>query len=59
MFTSLIFTVRAFHHFREAREEREPLKKNPELDRLLREEYRSMEDFKRAKAKTGTVEENH
>ncbi|XP_047979896.1 la-related protein 1A isoform X3 [Salvia hispanica] len=50
----------AFHHFREARDEKEAVKKHPELDRLLREEYRSMEDFKRAKAKNATVKEgNH
>ncbi|KAH6834289.1 hypothetical protein C2S53_004652 [Perilla frutescens var. hirtella] len=48
----------AFHHFRGAREESEPVKKNPELDRLLREEYRSMEDFKRAKAKNATAKED-
>ncbi|XP_057782185.1 la-related protein 1A-like [Salvia miltiorrhiza] len=49
----------AFHHFREAREEREAAKKHPELDRLLREEYRSMEDFKRAKAKNASVKEGN
>ncbi|KAG1327684.1 putative la-related protein [Cocos nucifera] len=36
----------AFHHFREMRVHVQPLKKHPELDRLLREEYRSLEDFK-------------
>ncbi|CAH9115417.1 unnamed protein product [Cuscuta epithymum] len=43
----------AFHHYREARDQRAavPLKKNPELDRLLREKYRSMDDFKQAKEK--------
>ncbi|XP_041989522.1 la-related protein 1A-like isoform X1 [Salvia splendens] len=49
----------AFHHFREARDEKEAVKKHPELDRLLREEYRSMEDFKRAKAKNATVKESN
>ncbi|KAK1293808.1 hypothetical protein QJS10_CPA16g01270 [Acorus calamus] len=39
----------AFHHFREERKDTEPLKKQPELDRLLREEYRSLDDFKKAK----------
>ncbi|KAK8550943.1 hypothetical protein V6N12_039621 [Hibiscus sabdariffa] len=33
----------AFHHFQD---QREPLKKHPELDRLLREEYRHLEDFR-------------
>lgn len=45
----------AFHHYREARDQKAgPLKKNPELDRLLREEYRSLDDFKHAKEKNGT-----
>ncbi|KAI4305851.1 hypothetical protein L6164_029188 [Bauhinia variegata] len=41
----------AFHHYREARDGKEPLNKHPELDKLLREEYRSLDDF-RAKEKT-------
>jgi len=41
---------RAFHHYRKMRNQKEPLKKHPELDRLLNEEYRSLEDF-RAKEK--------
>ncbi|XP_015574933.1 la-related protein 1A isoform X1 [Ricinus communis] len=40
----------AFHHYRGLRDHKEPLKKHPELDRLLREEYCSLEDF-RAKEK--------
>ncbi|GFP94235.1 la-related protein 1a [Phtheirospermum japonicum] len=44
----------AFHHYRGARDHKEPLKKHPELDRLLREEYRSLDDFNRAKAKNAT-----
>ncbi|XP_051143582.1 la-related protein 1A-like [Andrographis paniculata] len=40
----------AFHHYRGDQEEK-TVKKNPELDRLLREEYRSLDDFKRAKDK--------
>ncbi|CAA2968364.1 Hypothetical predicted protein [Olea europaea subsp. europaea] len=36
----------AFHHYREARDHKEPLKKHPELDRLLREDYRNLNDFK-------------
>ncbi|GFZ18082.1 LA RNA-binding protein [Actinidia rufa] len=46
---------RAFHHYREVRDQRASLKKHPELDRLLREEYRSMDDFHRAKGKTTTI----
>ncbi|KAL5125649.1 La-related protein 1A [Glycine soja] len=40
----------AFHHYRKVRGQKEPLNKHPELDRLLGEEYRSLEDF-RAKEK--------
>ncbi|KAJ8766804.1 hypothetical protein K2173_008358 [Erythroxylum novogranatense] len=35
----------AFHHFRKQHGRGEPLKKHPELDRLLREEYRTLDDF--------------
>ncbi|XP_057441492.1 la-related protein 1A isoform X1 [Lotus japonicus] len=40
----------AFHHYRKLRNQKEPLHKHPELEKLLREEYRSLEDF-RAKEK--------
>ncbi|KAL8055646.1 hypothetical protein ABFX02_04G069000 [Erythranthe guttata] len=47
----------AFHHYRG---NKEPLEKHPELDRLLKEEYRNMKDFKRAKAKNATAKHvNH
>lgn len=46
----LLIFCRAFHHYREARGQQKPLKKHPELDRLLREEYHSLDDF-RAKEK--------
>ncbi|XP_077230274.1 la-related protein 1A-like isoform X2 [Tasmannia lanceolata] len=36
----------AFHHYRGARDQKKPLKRHPELDRLLREEFRSLDDFK-------------
>ncbi|KAI3450077.1 hypothetical protein Pfo_006742 [Paulownia fortunei] len=50
----------AFHHYREGRDHKEPLRKHPDLDRLLREEYRSLDDFIRAKAKNATVKDvNH
>lgn len=42
----------AFHHFRQQRGHRAPLKKRPELDRLLREEFRSLDDFKHARGGT-------
>ncbi|CAI9785795.1 unnamed protein product [Fraxinus pennsylvanica] len=45
----------AFHHYREARDHKEPLKKRPELDRLLREEYRNLNDFK---VKTSATKED-
>ncbi|XP_021853302.1 la-related protein 1A [Spinacia oleracea] len=48
----------AFHHYREARDRREPLKKNPELERLLREEFRSLDDFQRAKEKHEVKDDN-
>eukprot|EP00268_Persea_americana_P011018 TRINITY_DN14546_c0_g1_i3.p1 TRINITY_DN14546_c0_g1~~TRINITY_DN14546_c0_g1_i3.p1 ORF type:complete len:967 (+),score=186.90 TRINITY_DN14546_c0_g1_i3:325-3225(+) len=44
----------AFHHYREVRDQKEALKKHPELERLLREEYRSLDDF-RAKEKEKTA----
>lgn len=39
----------AFHHFREIRDKKAPcksLKKHPELERLLREQYRCLDDFR-------------
>ncbi|KAL2238521.1 UNVERIFIED_CONTAM: La-related protein 1A [Sesamum indicum] len=45
----------AFHHFREARDHKEPLRKHPELDRLLRGEYRTLDDFNRVKARDAAV----
>ncbi|KAL6563731.1 hypothetical protein OROGR_002690 [Orobanche gracilis] len=47
----------AFHHYGEARGRTEPVKKHPELDRLLREEFRSLDDFNRAKVKNTTLQE--
>lgn len=51
---------RAFHHFREQRDHKQPLRKHPELDRLLNEEYRCLGDF-RAKEKIAATlkEDNH
>ncbi|XP_074571311.1 la-related protein 1A-like [Curcuma longa] len=43
----------AFHHYRGHRST-DALRKHPELERLLREEYRTLEDF-RAKEKAGTA----
>lgn len=48
LIVGLLYT-RAFHHFRE-RSSNEPLRKHPELEKLLQEEYRSLDDF-RAKEK--------
>ncbi|KAK9677939.1 hypothetical protein RND81_11G177000 [Saponaria officinalis] len=42
----------AFHHYRETRDQKAPLNKNPELEKLLREEFRSTDDFSRAKLKS-------
>ncbi|KAL8152254.1 hypothetical protein V2J09_010014 [Rumex salicifolius] len=49
---------KAFHHYREARDHKEPLKKLPELEVLLRENFRSIEDFQRAKEKITTTAKN-
>ncbi|GMJ08955.1 hypothetical protein HRI_004564700 [Hibiscus trionum] len=46
----------AFHHFRD---QKEPIKKHPELDRLLREEYRRLEDFRAKEKHTSTREDRH
>ncbi|XP_071929997.1 la-related protein 1A-like [Coffea arabica] len=48
----------ALHHYREEHGERSPLKRHPDLDRLLREEYRSLDDFKHAKGKFPAVKED-
>ncbi|QCE01528.1 la-related protein 1A [Vigna unguiculata] len=48
----------AFHHYRKIRDHKEPLNKHPDLDRLLREEYRSLEDF-RAREKSVVKEDLH
>lgn len=45
---------RAFHHYRSLRDQKEPVKKHLELERLLREEYRSLDDF-RAKERSTTA----
>lgn len=56
----VVFTIchRAFHHYRTARGQKAPVKRHPELDRLLREEYRSLDDFRRARGKTNEVKED-
>ena len=46
----------AFHHYRKVRGQKEPLNKHPELDRLLQEEFRSLEAF-RAKEKSVVKED--
>ncbi|XP_017607235.1 la-related protein 1A-like isoform X2 [Gossypium arboreum] len=46
----------AFHHFRD---QGEPLKKHPELDRLLGEEYRGLEDFRAKERNAGTRDDSH
>ncbi|KAL3620303.1 hypothetical protein CASFOL_035215 [Castilleja foliolosa] len=46
-----------FHHYAVARGQAEPLKKHPELDRLLIEEYRSLDDFNHAKSKNTVLQE--
>ncbi|KAF3455221.1 hypothetical protein FNV43_RR05669 [Rhamnella rubrinervis] len=46
----------AFHHYRH---QKEPLKKNPELDKLLRDEYRSLDDFRAKEKISSSKEEIH
>ncbi|XWS28942.1 hypothetical protein CRYUN_Cryun25bG0115000 [Craigia yunnanensis] len=46
----------AFHHFRD---QKEPLKKHPELNTLLREEYRHLEHFRAKERNTSTREDSH
>lgn len=46
----------AFHHYYKARTQNANLEKHPELERLLREEFRSLDDFK---VKTTTVKDSH
>ncbi|KAK9221309.1 hypothetical protein WN944_009735 [Citrus x changshan-huyou] len=50
---------RAFHHYRGLRDQKSPLKKHLELERLLKEEYRSIDDF-RAKERVNSLKaESH
>ncbi|XP_062082377.1 la-related protein 1A isoform X2 [Humulus lupulus] len=49
----------AFHHYREQRDQKEPLQKHPELDRLLREEYRCLGDFRAKERSAATLKENN
>ncbi|CAH2072227.1 unnamed protein product [Thlaspi arvense] len=43
----------AFHHYRG---KKEPIKKQPELEKLLKEEYRSLDDFRAKDSVTGQKE---
>lgn len=49
---------RAFHHYREARDQKDPIKKHPVLDRLLKEEFRSLGDFNRIKGRSTMIQES-
>ncbi|XP_030504606.1 la-related protein 1A isoform X1 [Cannabis sativa] len=49
----------AFHHYREQRDHKEPLEKHPELDRLLREEYRCLGDFRAKERAAATLKGNN
>ncbi|KAL9275440.1 La-related protein, partial [Drosera capensis] len=42
----------SFHHFWETREHKEPMKKRAELEKLLKEEFCTLDDFHHAKPKT-------
>ncbi|XP_073142897.1 la-related protein 1A-like isoform X3 [Henckelia pumila] len=45
-----------FHHFRKDHGQTEPLKKHPELERLLRDEYRTLDDFPRPEDQSAVLE---
>ncbi|EXB54653.1 hypothetical protein L484_022514 [Morus notabilis] len=49
----------AFHHYREQRGQKEPLQKHPELDRLLREEYCCLDDFRAKERNSASREDTH
>ncbi|KAL6564908.1 hypothetical protein OROMI_016358 [Orobanche minor] len=44
----------AFHHYWESCDDKETLRKHPELEKLLIEEYHSLDDFNRAKTKNAS-----
>ncbi|KAL5766291.1 hypothetical protein ACOSP7_016908 [Xanthoceras sorbifolium] len=49
----------AFHHYRGLRDQKEAIKKHPELERLLKEQYRSMEDFRAKERSINTKEDSY
>lgn len=50
----------AFHHYRGVDNQKPAPKKHPELDQLLKEKYRGLDDFHRAKEKVpSTKEDSH
>ncbi|RVW28416.1 hypothetical protein CK203_115006 [Vitis vinifera] len=52
--------IGAFHHYRGVDNQRPAPKKHPELDQLLKEKYRGLDDFHRAKEKVpSTKEDSH
>ncbi|XP_031389019.1 la-related protein 1A isoform X2 [Punica granatum] len=50
---------RAFHHYRGQHSQKDPVTKRPELEKLLREEYRSLEDFQAKERNSNTVKEGN
>ncbi|PKI40288.1 hypothetical protein CRG98_039313 [Punica granatum] len=49
----------AFHHYRGQHSQKDPVTKRPELEKLLREEYRSLEDFQAKERNSNTVKEGN
>lgn len=60
MIDYFLLCARAFHHYRGVDNQRPAPKKHPELDQLLKEKYRGLDDFHRAKEKVpSTKEDSH
>ena len=60
MIDYFLLCARAFHHYRGVDNQKPAPKKHPELDQLLKEKYRGLDDFHRAKEKVpSTKEDSH
>lgn len=57
MIDYFLLCARAFHHYRGVDNQKPTLKKHPELDQLLKEKYRDLDDFHRAKEKVPSTKE--
>ncbi|KAK4764529.1 hypothetical protein SAY86_025619 [Trapa natans] len=50
---------RAFHHYRGQHCQKDHLKKLPDLEKLLREEHRSLEDFRAKERDSNTMHQDN